>query len=306
MGSGLTPITTYAILVGAEMNIDGAFCFLETLAGRNYILCDMGKVPPMCRTYHVPPVRLSNDRQIRRGHFAMQKRCSKCKQYKPLERFSKDKKRRDGLYCQCKDCVSTYAKQHRVLNRDRLLKQQAAYREAHREKLNEYGRQYYATNRARENARGRRYRRNNADRVRQHDRERYYATIDYQRERSKRYRESNPERQRERSKRAYEQHPERWRRYNHVRRTRIKGNGGYYTDLEWEGLKEQYNHTCLCCGQSEPNITLTVDHVVPISMGGSNDISNIQPLCERCNKSKNNRIRDFRTLPVLRQLTLFD
>jgi 5-methylcytosine-specific restriction endonuclease McrA len=36
----------------------------------------------------------------------------------------------------------------------------------------------------------------------------------------------------------------------------------------------------LCCGEAKP---LTVDHVVPVSKGGSNDISNIQPLCLECN-----------------------
>ena len=38
------------------------------------------------------------------------------------------------------------------------------------------------------------------------------------------------------------------------------------------------------CQQIKP---LTVDHVVPISKGGSNDISNIQPLCCNCNSKKN-------------------
>ena len=31
---------------------------------------------------------------------------------------------------------------------------------------------------------------------------------------------------------------------------------------------------------------LTVDHVVPLSLGGGNGIDNIQPLCQNCNSSK--------------------
>jgi 5-methylcytosine-specific restriction endonuclease McrA len=44
---------------------------------------------------------------------------------------------------------------------------------------------------------------------------------------------------------------------------------------------------------------LTEDHVVPLSLGGSNDIDNIQPLCKSCNSSKRGRHIDYR-LPVAR------
>ena len=59
-------------------------------------------------------------------------------------------------------------------------------------------------------------------------------------------------------------------------------------------LKERYVHRCIRCGKSEPEIKLTVDHVIPITKKGSNDIGNIQPLCYSCNASKQNRIMDYR------------
>jgi hypothetical protein len=60
-----------------------------------------------------------------------------------------------------------------------------------------------------------------------------------------------------------------------------------------------YNHTCLCCGRQEPEIALTIDHVVPLSKGGAHDISNIQPLCGSCNTSKYNKTIDYRKVNVL-------
>jgi 5-methylcytosine-specific restriction endonuclease McrA len=52
-----------------------------------------------------------------------------------------------------------------------------------------------------------------------------------------------------------------------------------------------YNGKCLRCSQAKP---LTVDHVMPLSMGGTNDIANIQPLCHACNASKGTRTIDYR------------
>ncbi|NER00841.1 MAG: HNH endonuclease [Cyanothece sp. SIO2G6] len=46
-------------------------------------------------------------------------------------------------------------------------------------------------------------------------------------------------------------------------------------------------HTCRHCGSQQ---NLSVDHIKPISKGGSNDMSNFQTLCRRCNSRKGDRI----------------
>lgn len=70
------------------------------------------------------------------------------------------------------------------------------------------------------------------------------------------------------------------------RKARLVGNGGHFTLSEWEDLKKKYEYTCLCCRKMEPEIKLHADHVIPVSRGGVNDISNIQPLCQKCNSKK--------------------
>lgn len=69
---------------------------------------------------------------------------------------------------------------------------------------------------------------------------------------------------------------------------------GFITAREWKDLKDQYNHTCLKCGRKEPSVQLTVDHVTPLSKGGSNWIDNIQPLCITCNKERWTYTIDYR------------
>jgi len=45
--------------------------------------------------------------------------------------------------------------------------------------------------------------------------------------------------------------------------------------------------SCISCGSTE---RLTVDHKIPVSKGGSNEIQNLQCLCSTCNTQKSNRI----------------
>lgn len=42
---------------------------------------------------------------------------------------------------------------------------------------------------------------------------------------------------------------------------------------------------CKCCGSS---LDLEYDHITPYSCGGSSEVSNIQLLCMKCNRSKSN------------------
>lgn len=83
-------------------------------------------------------------------------------------------------------------------------------------------------------------------------------------------------------------------RKRHDYRARKRSNGGFYSNQEWEDLKSKYGYKCLCCGKEEKHGILNVDHIVPISKGGRNDISNIQPLCKSCNSKKRDKIIDYR------------
>lgn len=79
------------------------------------------------------------------------------------------------------------------------------------------------------------------------------------------------------------------------RRQQIKENGGSHTEKEWLELKEKYGNRCLRCGKKETaRSPLTADHIIPVSLGGTSDISNIQILCGKCNSAKGARAIDYR------------
>lgn len=80
---------------------------------------------------------------------------------------------------------------------------------------------------------------------------------------------------------------------NRRQKLRRKAVPGSHTSVAWEALKARYGGKCLRCQKQEPEIKLTVDHIRPISKGGTNNISNIQPLCFSCNSWKRAKLINY-------------
>ena len=59
--------------------------------------------------------------------------------------------------------------------------------------------------------------------------------------------------------------------------------------LRYEILKRDRN-TCKGCGARAPDVELEVDHIVPVSRGGSDEPSNLKTLCKGCNIGKGNKV----------------
>lgn len=63
----------------------------------------------------------------------------------------------------------------------------------------------------------------------------------------------------------------------------------WFTKEEKDFIRSKSNNLCSHCGKKLSN-DFTVEHVIPISKGGSNDMSNIVALCSDCNNAKDNYI----------------
>lgn len=55
--------------------------------------------------------------------------------------------------------------------------------------------------------------------------------------------------------------------------------------LRYEILRRD-NNTCRYCGESAPDVKLTIDHVTPVSLGGSDEPENLVAACPDCNAGK--------------------
>jgi 5-methylcytosine-specific restriction endonuclease McrA len=67
-----------------------------------------------------------------------------------------------------------------------------------------------------------------------------------------------------------------------------------HTREEWLYLCAGYDFKCCKCGCDVIGGIPTKDHIIPIRMGGTSHIDNLQPLCRQCNLSKGNNIIDYR------------
>lgn len=52
------------------------------------------------------------------------------------------------------------------------------------------------------------------------------------------------------------------------------------------------NFTCQYCGKSAPEVVLNVDHIEPVSKGGTNDLFNLITSCFECNNGKSDKKLD--------------
>ena len=127
-------------------------------------------------------------------------------------------------------------------------------------------------------------------------------------EKHRRYWQKHPEANKEKSRRAYAKQRDKWRErhkeyflahqdemsenhrvVNASRKATQMGAEGSFTVEEFRALCEAKDWRCSYCGTKLTRRTVTVDHIVPITRMGHNDIVNIAPCCGLCNRRKRDR-----------------
>lgn len=192
------------------------------------------------------------------------KKCTVCGEIKYLSLYNNHKNGKYGKRATCKDCDKIYrAKVY-------TPEAQRNWRRANPEKAKE------ANKRSR-------------DKNPNYRKEYYQKNKERTLKLNKLWYEENKERKNETSKKWST--PERRSVIYHKRRARLVGSGGKVKIKDWEDMLKKYGK-CLCCGRTD--IKLTMDHVVPISLGGKHVIENLQPLCKSCNCKKGAKTIDYR------------
>lgn len=171
---------------------------------------------------------------------------------------------RTTLSMNCTACLVI----HKADYRKRNVFKRAAYYIENKERENANSRTYYARNKDRRQRQGKEYRANNPDDVRMGN---------------ARWRHANPSYA---SQHRLDNAPK-YRVYRENRRAR-EANGVLSRNIV-ERLYERQRGMCACCSVALGD-RYHLDHVIPLSRGGSNTDDNVQLLLDKCNARKGSRL----------------
>lgn len=216
-----------------------------------------------------------------------QKQCPCCKAFKPRTSnfFGMDKRRHDGLNCYCKECKRVIAKDkarlkrltpgYRELENSRVKKS----RDKNRDKYNAAQNDYYSEwinrpgNRDRKNIRQRCNHTLRCTHIVGHSEKLARLSLAYY------------------HKRAIDQDYRRAKSiHSSKRRKFLKQSDEHHTLADVILQYKSQKGLCWWCGKPVPQDKYEVDHIIPVSRGGSNSSRNIVVAHVRCNRSKNNKL----------------
>ena len=219
----------------------------------------------------------------------MKKICKQCGEFKEIE--AKE------LCCLCygrkrrlkyPEKYRAASRKYRLVNPEKSRASSRKYYQENSEKVNTKHRKYRLANPKKEKARGKKYRLENPEKAKV---------------RIRKWRKENPEKVKMGIKKWKKENPGKYREIKLRRRGHGEVKKGVIDRLITENILKYGIITCEQCREFCEN-DYHINHINPVSKGGSNDYDNLQILCAKHNREKGVRIIDYRQISKNNQMFL--
>lgn len=204
---------------------------------------------------------------VAEGTAPTEKRCSKCGEIKPLDAFAKQRSRKDGRRSHCRSCIAA----QQATKKGEYAARHRRWYKNHQALIVQRSRQWRADNRERHRAYSREWQADHPEQARA-TQQRWYA--------------ENRERGNA-SKRAWTKRNRAYARAALIAYRARKRDAPGKASIEAIAARIAfYGGRCWICRSDDAR---EVDHVKPLTKGGSNWPANLRPICRSCNGRKGNR-----------------
>jgi 5-methylcytosine-specific restriction endonuclease McrA len=173
-------------------------------------------------------------------------------------------------YVECRECRRIQRRQWDVVHPDRKQEQAARTYQKHLATRRARMRDYYSRNADTMLANMAQYRRDHPEEIRTA---------------RQLYKQLFPERVKEQQQATRAKNPEAYRRGYAIQRHKRRGAPGHCSSEQLQARIDFFGGLCWMCGAEWEHI----DHVKPLSKGGSNWPANLRPACGPCNLRKSNQ-----------------
>lgn len=211
--------------------------------------------------------------------------CATCRRGLLAQDFSKSLGRPDGLKYSCRGCCKSRSAKYYIENKSRI---------------NSRNRDWYTDNLEFRKASLRKWRLANPGIMAAAVKRWNKANPD----KGRAWAKSHPDKINEYCKKWRDNNPGKISELNRISNSRRRSIG-IFSSKDWDLLLYVCGRRCVKCGihesESKPNTfrkraRLEADHILPVVLGGTSHISNIQPLCPKCNTTKRAKYGDYRPL----------
>ena len=203
--------------------------------------------------------------------------------------FNRQKKGKFGLRNDCIICQKKRQKKYYEENKEEILKHQKEYYEENKEERKEYWRKHYKENEEEIKEKNKQYREKNKEKIKENNKQFYEMNKDYFKQYGKQYYEENKNEILKKRKEYYKNNINIFFNVNNRRRQLEENQGEGITKEQWLEMMEFFEWKCAYSGEYLKRGVRSIDHIIPLSLGGEHEIWNLVPMLINYNCSKQDK-----------------